>query len=89
MLYTTKGHCSLAKILHGHVNNCIRQLSRKLIQITADCVDLVNSKWKCNALGGFLIKLLGIRMRIFATRQCADYARASYAGASEARVARL
>jgi len=32
--------------------------------------------------------LLGIRMRIFASRQCADYARASYAGAGEARVAR-
>jgi len=32
-----------------------------------------------------------IRMRIFASRQCADYARAraSYAGAGEARVARV
>ena len=28
-------------------------------------------------------------MRIFASRQCADYARASYAGAGEARVARV
>jgi len=28
-------------------------------------------------------------MRIFASRQCADYARASYAGAHEARVARV
>jgi len=27
-------------------------------------------------------------MRIFASRQCADYARASYAGAGEARAAR-
>jgi len=32
---------------------------------------------------------LGIRMRIFASRQCVDYARASYAGAGEARVARV
>jgi len=28
-------------------------------------------------------------MRIFASRQCADYARASYAGAGEARAARV
>ena len=28
-------------------------------------------------------------MRIFASRQCVDYARASYAGAGEARVARV
>jgi len=28
-------------------------------------------------------------MRIFASHQCADYARASYAGAGEARVARV
>ena len=37
----------------------------------------------------FIIHLLGVRMRIFASRQCADYARTSYAGASEARVARV
>jgi len=37
-------------------------------------------------------KLLGICMRIFASRQCTDYARASYmyiAGAGEVRVARV
>ena len=28
-------------------------------------------------------------MRIFASRQCADYAHASYAGSGEARVARV
>ena len=28
-------------------------------------------------------------MRIFASRQCADYARVSYAGVGEARVARV
>jgi len=28
-------------------------------------------------------------MRIFASRQCADYAHASYAGAGEARAARV
>ena len=28
-------------------------------------------------------------MRIFASHQCADYARASYAGAGEARMARV
>ena len=33
--------------------------------------------------------VLGIRMRIFALHQCTDYARASYAGASEACVARV
>ena len=39
-------------------------------------------------LAGFRYEL-GIRIRIFALRQCADYARASYAGAGEARVARV
>jgi len=35
--------------------------------------------------------LLGIRMRIFALRQCTDYARASYVGAGtgEVRVAHI
>ena len=33
--------------------------------------------------------ILGIRMRIFASRKCADYVRASYAGAGEALVARV
>ena len=33
--------------------------------------------------------ILGIRMRICASRQCADYAHASYAGSGEARVARV
>jgi len=38
-----------------------------------------------------LLLLLGIFMRIFASRLCADYARARviYAGAGEARVARV
>ena len=31
--------------------------------------------------------LLGIHMCIFASRQCADHARASYVGASDARMA--
>ena len=35
------------------------------------------------------IKLLGIRMHIFASRQFADYARMSYVGAGEALVARV
>ena len=33
--------------------------------------------------------ILEIHMRIFALRQCADYAHVSYAGAGEARVARV
>jgi len=32
---------------------------------------------------------LGIRMRIFASCQCADYVRMSYVGAGEVRVARV
>ena len=35
------------------------------------------------------ICVLGIRMRIFASRQCTDYARASYAGAGKVCVARV
>jgi len=34
-----------------------------------------------------IMVLLGVHMCIFASRQCTDYVRASYAGAGEARVA--
>ena len=40
-------------------------------------------------LKAYLVVKLGIRMRIYASRQCAHYARASYAGAAEACVARV
>ena len=47
------------------------------------------SSWSCPILQSVQESPLGIRMRIFASRGCADYARASYAVAGEARVARV
>ena len=34
-------------------------------------------------------QILGLHIRMFASHQCADYVRASYAGAGEARVPRV